>query len=204
MKAISPLQMGLPARGRILRLSSTLSPRLFDGTWHPLKGVPLSIAVLSGSSGLREYLTIERKRVPGGILYEADRLETRFFSGYDPHFEGDEPPGLSETDRLAERCLSGSPCSIRVASGRMSVTIVDTCYDAVKYYLYAGERAASSASSLAGWSPPAPASASPSRTQYAIKSSCRSRSFQRTANCVLTVCLTPGDHRTFNVNSAEE
>ena len=45
-------------------------------------------------NGLREYLAIERKRVPGRILYEADRLETEFFFGYDPHFEGDEPPGL--------------------------------------------------------------------------------------------------------------
>ena len=50
--------------------------------------------------------------------------------------------------------------------------------------------------SSAGWSPPEPASASPASNQYAVKSSCRSRSLQRTANCVLTVCVTPGDHRT--------
>ena len=31
-------------------------------------------------------------RVPGEILYEADRLESLFFAGYDPHFERDEPP----------------------------------------------------------------------------------------------------------------
>ena len=31
--------------------------------------------------------------------------------------------------------------------------------------------------------------------QYALKSSCRSSILQRTANSVLTVCLTPGDHR---------
>ena len=37
---------------------------------------------------------VERKRVPGKVLYEADRLECLFFAGYDPHFEGDEPPGL--------------------------------------------------------------------------------------------------------------
>jgi hypothetical protein len=49
--------------------------------------------------------------------------------------------------------------------------------------------------SSAGWSPPEPASASPAGNQYAVKSSCRSRFLQRTANCVLTVCLTPGDHR---------
>ena len=45
-------------------------------------------------NGLREYLELERKRVPGEILYEADRLECQFFDGYDPQFEGDEPPGL--------------------------------------------------------------------------------------------------------------
>jgi hypothetical protein len=50
--------------------------------------------VVSAISGLREFLEIERKRVPGEVLYEADRLECLFFSGYDPHFEGDEPPSL--------------------------------------------------------------------------------------------------------------
>ncbi len=49
--------------------------------------------------------------------------------------------------------------------------------------------------SLTGWSPPEPASASPAGSQYAIQSSCRSRSFQRTANSVLTVCLSPGGRR---------
>src|SRR5258708_6833429 len=46
--------------------------------------------------------------------------------------------------------------------------------------------------SLAGCSPAEPASASPAGHHYAVMSSCRSRSFQRTANCVLTVCLSPG------------
>ena len=45
-------------------------------------------------NGLLQSLELERKRVPGEILYEADRLESLFFAGYDPHFEGDEPPGL--------------------------------------------------------------------------------------------------------------
>ncbi len=44
--------------------------------------------------GLREFLAVERKRIPGTILYEADRLECLLFAGYDPYFEGDEPPGL--------------------------------------------------------------------------------------------------------------
>ena len=44
--------------------------------------------------GLVEFLGLERKRVPEQVLWEAERLECLLFSGYDPHFEGDEPPGL--------------------------------------------------------------------------------------------------------------
>jgi len=36
-------------------------------------------------------VTVERRRVPDAVMYEANGLETLFFSGYDPHFEGDEP-----------------------------------------------------------------------------------------------------------------
>jgi hypothetical protein len=46
--------------------------------------------------------------------------------------------------------------------------------------------------SLPGWSPPEPASASPAGNQYAVQSSCWSSTFQRMANCVLTVCVSPG------------
>jgi hypothetical protein len=49
--------------------------------------------------------------------------------------------------------------------------------------------------SLAGCSPAEPASASPAGLQYAVKSSCRSRIFQRTANSVLTVCVSRGGKR---------
>ena len=60
-----------------------------------VEGSPLvHRSVVKVVNGLREHLAIERKRVPDRILYEADRLETEFFAGYDPHFEGDEPPGL--------------------------------------------------------------------------------------------------------------
>ena len=51
-------------------------------------------SVVRAVSGLREYLKGERKRIPGDVLFEADRLECLFFAGYDPSFEGDEPPGL--------------------------------------------------------------------------------------------------------------
>ena len=45
-------------------------------------------------NGLLDFLLAERKRVPGDILRDAERLECLLFSGYDPHFEGDEPPGM--------------------------------------------------------------------------------------------------------------
>ncbi len=51
-------------------------------------------AVIRSINGLREFLQLERKAVPGSVLFEADRLETQFFAGYDPSFEGDEAPGL--------------------------------------------------------------------------------------------------------------
>jgi hypothetical protein len=50
--------------------------------------------VATAMNGLTEYLRLERKRVPGRVLSEADRLECLLFGGFDPHFEGDEPPGL--------------------------------------------------------------------------------------------------------------
>src|ERR1043166_7990351 len=49
--------------------------------------------------------------------------------------------------------------------------------------------------SSAGCSPASPASASPAGYEYALQSSCWSRIFHRTANSVLTVCLSPGGHR---------
>ena len=51
-------------------------------------------SVAKAVNGLRESLQVERKRIPGDILIEADRLECQFFAGYDPSFVGDEPPDL--------------------------------------------------------------------------------------------------------------
>jgi hypothetical protein len=45
-------------------------------------------------SGLVETLEMERKRVPESVLMDADRLQCTIFAGYDPYFEGDEPPGF--------------------------------------------------------------------------------------------------------------
>ena len=50
--------------------------------------------VVRAVNGLVEYLRSERKRVPDDVLLEAERLECLLFLGYDPHFDGDEPPGL--------------------------------------------------------------------------------------------------------------
>jgi len=51
-------------------------------------------SVATAVHGLVDFLSAERKRVPNDVLRDAGRLERLFFSGYDPHFEGDEPPGL--------------------------------------------------------------------------------------------------------------
>jgi len=51
-------------------------------------------SVVQAVNGLREFLQLERNRIPGNILFEADRLECQLFAGYDPSFDGDEPSGL--------------------------------------------------------------------------------------------------------------
>ena len=50
--------------------------------------------------------------------------------------------------------------------------------------------------SLAGCTPAEPASASPAGAHFASKRLRSTIQFQRTANSVLTVCLTPGDNPT--------
>ncbi len=50
--------------------------------------------VVEAVNGLADFLGAERRRVPRDILWDAERLECLVFSGYDPHFEGDEPPDL--------------------------------------------------------------------------------------------------------------
>jgi len=44
--------------------------------------------------GLEETLQLESLHVPDDILAAVDRLGVLVFMGYDPHFEGHEPPGL--------------------------------------------------------------------------------------------------------------
>jgi hypothetical protein len=50
--------------------------------------------VATAINGLVDFLTVERGRIPDAVISEASRLESLFFSGYDPHFEGDEPRDL--------------------------------------------------------------------------------------------------------------
>lgn len=59
------------------------------------KSDPLIHKSVAGAvNGLVNFLEAERKCVPGDVLRDAERLECLLFSGYDPHIEGDEPPGL--------------------------------------------------------------------------------------------------------------
>lgn len=55
---------------------------------------PIHGKVVVAINGLADFHRVERKRIPGTILQDADRLECMLFSEYDPHFEGEEPPGL--------------------------------------------------------------------------------------------------------------
>jgi hypothetical protein len=45
-------------------------------------------------NGLTDSFEVGYDRIPNKVLEEAARLESLMFAGYDPHFEGDEPPGL--------------------------------------------------------------------------------------------------------------
>ena len=49
-------------------------------------------SVARAVNGLVDSLKMERKRVPGHVLRDSDRLERLLFGGYDPHFEGEEAP----------------------------------------------------------------------------------------------------------------
>ena len=51
-------------------------------------------SVVSAVNGMTDFLTCERKRVPEEVVLKAERLESLIFAGYDPEFEGHEPPGL--------------------------------------------------------------------------------------------------------------
>jgi hypothetical protein len=69
-------------------------------------GGPLIHRNLTGEiSGLAGYLKLERNRVPGDVLREANRLHCLLFSGHDPYFEGIKPPGLWRRTPARSRTL---------------------------------------------------------------------------------------------------
>ncbi|HXW90492.1 MAG TPA: hypothetical protein VEK33_08085 [Terriglobales bacterium] len=76
---------------REFRSFAAVMRRYVDAT---RKDEMLHRGVVQALNGLVEYLQSERKRVPDEVLLEAERLECLLFFGYDPHFDGDEPPGL--------------------------------------------------------------------------------------------------------------
>jgi hypothetical protein len=51
-------------------------------------------SVVKAVHALTDIVGVGRKRIPAQVPRDAERLECLIFSGYDPHFEGDEPPGL--------------------------------------------------------------------------------------------------------------
>jgi len=85
-------------------------------------------------NGLREFLQVERKRIPGGILFEADRLECQLFAGYDPSFDGDEPSGLSVVfapngsgpRRLINPCRLATMRPCRIPKARVVVKVIQS------------------------------------------------------------------------------
>lgn len=74
----------------------------FDRLWDAVSGYAAVIdernlihrAVAREISGIREYLELASVDTPSEVLARADRMECILFSGYDPYFDGDEPPGL--------------------------------------------------------------------------------------------------------------
>ena len=50
--------------------------------------------VASQLNGFSQFLQTLHKNLSDDVLYQADRLETIFFSAYDPYFKGGEPLGL--------------------------------------------------------------------------------------------------------------
>jgi hypothetical protein len=72
--------------------------KFWEAAWRYAEAVKrdplIHRAVVCAVNGLTDYLTVERKCVPEKIVWEAQRLESLLFSGYDPDFKGDEPPEL--------------------------------------------------------------------------------------------------------------
>ena len=51
-------------------------------------------SVVVAVHGLEDIVGQGRKRIPDQVPWDLQRLKCLLLSGYDPQFEGDEPPGL--------------------------------------------------------------------------------------------------------------
>jgi hypothetical protein len=56
----------------------------FEATRHDQM---LHRCVVSHINGIRELIAVSRKRVPGSVLHDADRMECMIFGGHDPEME---------------------------------------------------------------------------------------------------------------------
>jgi len=97
MKAYVAFDSRLHEKGR-RRFPATEFKALFDAVVRYVEATKeesmIHRNVAGAISGLREILELKSFRAPGQAIADADRLECMIFAGYDPHFEGDEPPGL--------------------------------------------------------------------------------------------------------------
>lgn len=95
MRTYAEFNMSLTAKGKFpfdqFKAFYNAVVRYADAT---KKGSMIHRNVASAVNGFREMLELVHSRTPGKALAEADRLECIFFSGYDPRFDGFEPPDL--------------------------------------------------------------------------------------------------------------
>jgi len=59
--------------------------------------------------------------VPDGVLLEADRLESLFFDGYDPYFEGDDSRPLDRKGQSGAQQSQGRSTGLTWLVAPMSV-----------------------------------------------------------------------------------
>jgi hypothetical protein len=95
LKAYEQFENGLYGKGRFpisdFRSFFKASVRYIEATKD---AAMIHRSIASIVSGLRDKLTLQAVHAPGEAISDADRLECMLFSGYDPYFDGDEPPGL--------------------------------------------------------------------------------------------------------------
>ena len=93
MNALQRASSRAECRGQRLRAVCQFCTTI-NGVELTKSDLPVHRKVVRAVNGLTVFLEVERKRVPQQVLWDAQRLESLLFSGYDPDFEGDEPPGL--------------------------------------------------------------------------------------------------------------